>query len=177
MAHMLYVYGTLKRGNKPKRAHWTIWAFTDWGLLASYIKSGAGQTRYIQIAFAIGNTVVAVVSYFKGDRGLSLVDKVCLALALCAILVLIVLRSPHEATLIGQAAKLVGIMPTFRKLWLKEGLEYQPAWLLWVVANLCNLYAARKIISFEALLPIQYSLQCLTVLLLNMRITFVEQRR
>ena len=169
--HSMYILATLKKNNQPKPVTWGIWALTDWGLLASFILSGAGDTRWLQLVFAMGNTIVAILSIKGGKIELTRLNFTCLAFSTVAIITLVLLRNPQAALLIGLFSKSVGFVPTGLKLWYRtEGREYYPAWMLWTIANLVNLIAVRYLISLEVLLPLQYSTQCILVLLLNLRV-------
>ena len=171
VGHSIYIFATLKKSNQPKPVTWGIWALTDWGLLASFILSGAGDTRWLQLVFAVGNTIVAVLSIKGGKIELTRLNFTCLALSTIAIITLVLLRNPEAALLIGLFSKTVGFVPTGLKLWYrKEGREYYPAWVIWTTANLVNLVAVKHLMSLETLLPLQYSSQCILVLLLNLRI-------
>ena len=169
-AHLVYIFGILRRDSKPKPVTWGIWGLTDWALLASLTASGATDISKMQFAFALGNTTVAVLSLAKGEFRFTRLNAVCLALSGLAITALLVLRNPEVAILIGLSSKAVGFFPTGVKLWYKESREFLPAWLLWTTANLLNLCAVKEYWSVHALIPMQYSAQCLLVLWLNSKI-------
>jgi len=177
-AYLVYAFGTLCRGNKPRPVTWAIWAFTDSGLYASLLLAGAGGNRWFQLAYAIGNTTTAAIALIKGGLSeLTKLNRICLTISSLAVLTLVLLHNPSAAILLGLLSKGVGITPTVLKLWHKEGKEYWPAWILWLLAALVGTTTVREVISLQMLMPLQYGAQCVTVLLLNIRASKSRDQR
>lgn len=171
VAFLIYAYGTIWKGNKPRPITWAIWAFTDWGLYASLLLVAAGGNRWFQLAYAIGNTLTAVVALIKGGvPELTRMNKACLAISSLAVVTLVLIHNPSYAILLGLLSKGVGITPTVLKLWHREGTEFWPAWLLWLSAALVGTGTVSHLLSVQMLMPVQYSAQCLLVLYLNSKI-------
>jgi hypothetical protein len=82
LAFIPYIIGTLKQSTKPNKATWIIWSVLGIIAAASYYASGARDTAWSPIVYAIGNvTVVALLSMKHSETKWTALDKWCLAIA------------------------------------------------------------------------------------------------
>ena len=170
------MYDMRKADVRPNRATWLIWGVVNWIIALSYDSAGAEWTSITVYAFAIGGSVLGLVSFFKGEGGLSRFDLCCILMATISIY-LLVKAEPLPALFIGLGTNAIGTIPSARKLYLKTGQESILAYCAWVSCNTLNLIVAlstpassldvpKWIILFP---PVFYVIQCTSMMYLILR--------
>ena len=107
--------GKLKVATVPNRASWLIWSAIGWTIVLSYHQAGATDTIWFPLAYAVGFTVIALLSLRYGEGGLNWVDVVCLGGAVLAGLGWWWFGSPEIALAASLAIETFGSIPTIIK--------------------------------------------------------------
>ena len=67
--YLLYVFDMKARGIKPNRATWFVWALVNIIIAVGYVESGATDSKWTMIIYAIGGSVIFIASIFWGEGG------------------------------------------------------------------------------------------------------------
>jgi hypothetical protein len=154
IAFVPYIIGTLNRTTKPNKATWIVWSAVGLTIAASYYASGARTTAWVPVSYAIGMTIVAILSLRYGVEGWTNLDKCCLAGAGAGLTLWAITKNPVLAYYLTTAVDAMGFMPTIKKAWDKPEEEANLAWPIFVVANTLNLFAITQWNFTIALYPV-----------------------
>ncbi len=143
LAFVPYVVATLRRKTRPNRATWVIWSAVGASLLVSYAASGARETLWVAIANLIAFVFILILSVRYGEGGWTAFDKACLFGAGLGFFLWWWFDSPLPTLFSGLFIDLAGALPTLKKAWKKPDSENLTAWLLFLAANILNLFAIR----------------------------------
>lgn len=147
VASILYIIGIFRKDEKerikPNRATWFIWAIVGWIILLSYRASGAEETIWVPVGYALGSTVIFLLSIKYGVGGWSRLDRRCL-LAAGLSLVLWVALGATVALVAALLIDLAGFVPTLEKSWSSPQTEGRLAWGTGAIANLFNILAVKE---------------------------------
>jgi hypothetical protein len=153
-ANIPYIIGILNRKTKPNKATWMIWAVLSVIIAASYYASGARDTAWTPIAYAIGATMVAILSVKYGEEGWTALDKGCLAGAALGLALWAITKEPVFAYYLTTTVDAIGAIPTIKKAWERPESEANLAWPIFSVANTLNLLAITQWTLTIALYPV-----------------------
>lgn len=136
-----YVRAILRGETKPHRASWIVWMVAGVIAAASYYSSGARQTMWTAVSYALNPLIVLGLSLRYGVGGWSRLDRLCLAGAACS-LILWWMSGSALATLVWiLTLDFMGAVPTIRKVWTEPSTEDRSAWTMNFVANSINFLA------------------------------------
>lgn len=144
LAFVPYIVATLKGRNRPNRATWIIWTAVGVSLLASYAAAGARETLWLSVANLVAFVAVLALSYKYGEGGWTPFDAACLFGAAFGFVLWWWFDSPLPTLFTGLFVDLVGALPTVRKVWKNPGSEDLFTWVLFVAANVLNLFALKE---------------------------------
>jgi hypothetical protein len=140
-ANPVYVADILRGDTKPSKSTWWMLTSLHVVLTASYYASGARETLWLPIAYAISFLVVAVLSIRYGEAGWRLTDTGCLMAVGCSGLLWWVARSPQLALLLTVCADFFALIPTIEKAYARPWTENRAAWLMASAAAALNVLA------------------------------------
>lgn len=134
-----YAYSVLRKGAKPSKASWTIWASLDSiTLTGMYFKQALNGQIIGAVAGAWGIVVLALK---YGVPGWTKLDKRCLAGAVFGIVLWQAFDDPTLAILTSNSVVFLGSFPTFKSAWVDPDQEDRIAWTIWWVSCICALVA------------------------------------
>ena len=110
----------------------------------SYYCNGARLTIFLPLAYAIGSTLVAILSIFYGIGGWGKLDRVCLATVALSLVVWWYFDSPFIALLMNMIVDSTGSIPTIKKVYLHPGSEDKTAWSLFFIGSAMNILAINR---------------------------------
>lgn len=150
-----YILTILRGSSRPKTSTWFIWSIVGLITIFSMYSTGSRDTLWTPIAYFICFFIVFFLSLYK-QRGLyfDLFDKICIIMALGAVLVWAYTANALYALLISIFLDFVGALPTIRKLILKEGGEDFISWGLICIGNVFNVFAVSRFEFSELLYPV-----------------------
>ncbi|OGE84247.1 MAG: hypothetical protein A3B23_00425 [Candidatus Colwellbacteria bacterium RIFCSPLOWO2_01_FULL_48_10] len=134
-----YIFSTIKGKTEPSKSTWWILTLVGVMLWASYKASGGGDTLWVPIAYIAGPFVVAILSLFKGEKGWSVLDSVCVAGALVAAIVWWITGSSFLAFVICVLVDFIGVIPTIWKSYHRPWTESRFAWGFWFLGSVINI--------------------------------------
>lgn len=153
-AFVPYLLAILRGETKPNRATWWIWTVVSFMLLASYYSSGAKNTIWIPIVYAISSLTTAILSIKYGEGGWTRFDRYCLLGAGVSVVLWWMFSSPLIALLINLFIDFMGALPTIRKSYYEPESEDRTAWALFFTGNIINLFAVENWTFAIAVYPI-----------------------
>lgn len=158
LAFVPYINAILKKQTKPSQTTWIIWAIQDILTLASYYVSGAKETLWVPIGFAIGATISAALSLKYGEKTWDRLDIACMIAAIASILIWPLTKSALTVLLINLFMGAVGAIPTLKKAYRNPKSEDPWTWRLFVISSLFNLLAIKEWVFKIAIYPIAITL-------------------
>jgi len=138
---LTYYIGKLRKRTVPNRVSWMIWAGIGWIVVFSYHETGATDTIWFPIVYAVGFTVIALLSIRYGEGGFNWMDGVCLTGALVAGFGWWWFRSPEIALVASLGIETFAAIPTIAKSWKDPSRESKFAWTACFLASIANLLA------------------------------------
>lgn len=136
-----YILDTISRRTRPNRATWIIWAVLGIIIAASYYASGARDTAWTPIAYALGIFFVMALSFRYGEDGWTRIDKACLICAATGLLLWWLTDNPLLTLYLMIFVDAAGAVPTIRKTYEKPESESRVAWAMFLAGNTLNLFA------------------------------------
>ena len=136
-----YITSILRRKTSPNRASWFIWTSTNFLILGSYYLSGAKSTVFLPLAFAVGSSMIAILSIWYGDGGWTLLDRFCLIVVGLSIALWFLLKTPQAVLFVGILNGLLGTLPTIKKSYLRPQTESKLAWGMCFIGSIANIIA------------------------------------
>lgn len=136
-----YYFGRLRTPTVPNRASWFIWAAIGWIIVFSYHQTGATDTIWFPLAYALGFSIIAVLSIRHGEGGMNWVDGLCLTSAALAAFGWWWYNSPQVALIASLGIETFGSIPTIAKSWKDPSKESKFAWTTCFLASIANLFA------------------------------------
>jgi hypothetical protein len=100
---------------KPERVTWCAWFLTDCMLLGSVIVSGATSAIPLCAAYTIGAFIIALLSIKKGKGGATTIDKICIAMIVINVLIIVVMRSADVVLALAMVIMIVGSVVTIKQ--------------------------------------------------------------
>ena len=149
-----YVISILRGHTKPERATYGIWSLVNIIIVASYIASGAETTIWVGIAYMFSQMLVFGLSFKYGVGGVNALDRICLMLALVGAVIWVATSNPMLALYFCLFVKLIGLIPTLRKVYYRPDTENTASWVMCAIASVLNMFALVSFAPEIALLPV-----------------------
>jgi hypothetical protein len=140
---VFYIVSISRSGIRPNRATWFIWTLVDSLLVASYYTSGARDTIWLPLSYAVTALVVAFISLTKGEGGWTTFDRACLIGTGIALVPWLILKNPLATHMLTVLLSFSGALPTLNKLRL-GGKEDRLAWVLLFAGGVANVAAVER---------------------------------
>jgi hypothetical protein len=141
LSYVPYIVGILRRKAHPNRASWFIWACTNFLIAGSYYLSGAKDTLWVSLAFMAGSSVIAILAIWFGEEGWALLDKSCLIGAGLNIALWFIFKNPQVILFVAISNVFLGMLPTFKKTYLRPQSEPKLAWVMCFIGSIANIIA------------------------------------
>lgn len=141
-AYLPYVISVVRRKTNPVLASWITWTLSTYIILLSSYSLGVRDTIWVPLAYAIGCTIVTLISFKYGTRGWSLFDKLCMVGVVVSIAIWYLLDNALIALLLNVFIDFLGYLPTLKKLYFeKREQEDITAWGFHFFGTLFNIMA------------------------------------
>src|SRR3989344_6778655 len=119
LSSFLYIRDIFRGNTKPHTYTWLIWSIvTTIAFFGQWVSGGGAGSWATGVAAVV--TIFTLLLSLKGGYGtkdITNFDKVCLALALVAILPWLLAKSVLWSVLLATAIDLIAFFPTLRKTW------------------------------------------------------------
>jgi hypothetical protein len=128
----------------PHVFSWLIWGTISCIGFAAQVAEGAGPGAWAR-GFGCGTCFLLVgLSYFKGEKDIRRGDWVTLGVALAAIPLWVLTKTPFWSVLIVCFIDTIGYLPTVRKSWLKPREEMGVSYLFSCLGAAFSLLAIKQ---------------------------------
>lgn len=118
-----YFWDILRKRTKPHAFSWLVWATIMSITFYASFSTGGGAGSWVVGATALACLSVFVVALFRGEKDITLLDKLCLSASLLGIVIWVGTANPLSAVIIVSVADAAGFVPTFRKTYRKPHEE------------------------------------------------------
>jgi hypothetical protein len=154
ISYAFYFKGIFQGQTKPHVFSWLVWALVNWTIFFAQIVSGGGFGSYITATNAVLCSLVAILAINKGEKNITLTDKLSFAGALLGIVVWKLTANPLFAVLIICLVDILAIYPTFRKSYYKPFEENVFSFAIDLIKFILQLFALQSFNLTTALFPV-----------------------
>ncbi len=154
VAFIPYINSIFKGETKPQRATFAIWSAISLVTLFSYFATGARQTIWIALVYALLQLFIFALSFKYGMGGFGKLDSICLSGALLGVIAWLATDNPAIALYTSIAAEFLGYVPLFKKAYIHPQTENTLSWVLGLIAACLNLFALTTLRLDIALYPL-----------------------
>lgn len=130
---------------KPQRITWGIWTILTTIAAVNQIKNGGGFSAYFFVSTCLLVAATFVLSLKFGMGGASMLDKICLGLAIGLFVYWATLHDTRLSTLIAVIIDGVGALPTVVKTYHRPETETYPQWVLAGLGGLLTILAVPRL--------------------------------
>ena len=169
---LLYAKSVVIGFTKPSQATWAIWTINSFLLLTSYSASGAKETLWLAMGYAIGLSIITMLTMKFGERGWNWLDRLCLIGAVLGILLWWATGSPLTAFFASLIIDLFGVIPTIQKSWYHPKEEDKLSWSILLIGGVMSIFAINKWSITIAVYPIQITITTALIVLFLFRRQF-----
>jgi len=133
-----YIYTVFRGGTRPHAFSWLIWGVLNTVGFTAQVTQGAGAGSWTGGLASTTCFTIFLVALFKGERNISRSDWITLCVALSAIPLWVLTKTPTWSVILICMINTLGLFPTIRKSWAKPYEESTGAYTL---LSLCHLFA------------------------------------
>src|SRR3989344_6302690 len=163
-----YILSIVRGETRPNVVSWSLWTVIVLITALAQVSAGASWSILLLIGTLIANFSVLVLCVFGyGYRKFELADKICLALALVALLFWWVTSNPVVAIILAVTADGIAYLTTYLKVYRNPSSESYFYWAILVVADVLALLSVTTINIANALFPISYAIFNCAVLIVG----------
>jgi hypothetical protein len=141
VAFLLYYLSIFQGKTRPNRATWFVLTVVGALIAGSYYASGARETLWVPISYAIGPLIAFLLSLRYGEGGFTPFDQFCLLACLVCALFWQLSHSPEVTLFAGILIDFFGLLPTIKKSYLDPLSEDKIAWSVTSLSNFLNIIA------------------------------------
>ena len=140
-AFLLYYLSIFQGKTRPNRATWFVLTVVGVLIVVSYYASGARETLWVPISYAVGPLIVFLLSIKYGEGGWAPFDRWSLLACLVSIILWKVLQSSEISLFFSILIDFFGLLPTLKKSYLDPQSEDKIAWSVTSLSNFLNIFA------------------------------------
>jgi len=129
---------------RPHVFSWFIWGTISSIGFAAQVAEGAGPGSWARAFGSFTCFLLVIISYFKGEKEITRSDWVTLAVALSAIPLWVLTKTPFWSVLIVCFIDTIGYLPTLRKSWHKPQDELAVSYFFSCLGAALSLLAIRE---------------------------------
>ncbi len=115
ISYTIYITHTVRGSTKPHAITWLIWALLNGFVFSEQLAAGAGPGAWVTGAASIANVAIAGLALFKGERTITHLDWLCLALTSVLLFSWQTIEDPSIAVVLAVIIFMIGFVPTLRK--------------------------------------------------------------
>jgi len=137
-----YIRGALKRGLRPQRASWLVWAVLASVSASAQTAAGTGPAIWFAASQAGGTILIACLALRSGWGHLaSSTEILVIGLASCGLLMWHFTSQPGYALAISISISAFAAIPTVHRAFANPGMEETFAWALKLAGSLCAVWS------------------------------------
>ncbi len=169
-AYIPYVISIVKGRTKPSRATWWILVGVVFFTLITYASSGGRNTLWVVIGDFIGVSTIAILSVRYGVGGRDLIDLLCIAGVLIALLLWLIFDSAVIALIAMLMVDFLAIVPTAVKTFFYPHQENKLAWAMTFLGHAMSIIAIEHWILGIVIYPMYHTASSGMIVLLALRV-------
>jgi len=123
ISYSLYFRDIFKGQTKPHALTWLIWAILNSVIFIEQYSHDAGAGAWVTGVAALANIIIFLLSFKYGERSITRLDWLCLAIAIPAIGLWVQQIDSAITIILACAIFIIGFIPTFRKSFRKPHEE------------------------------------------------------
>ena len=125
-----YFHAIFRGKTKPHAFSWLIWGVISSIGVAAQLAEGAGAGAWARMFATVTNFILVFVSLKKGTRNITRSDWITLIVALSAVPLWIITKTPVWSVILVCVIDTLGYLPTVRKSWEKPHEEAALSYLI-----------------------------------------------
>ena len=141
-------------GAKPHAFSWLIWGCISAVGFAAQVVEGAGPGSWARGFACVTCFILVYIGYVRGDRTYTRADWITLFVALAAIPLWLLTKTPLWSVVIVCIIDTVGYLPTLRKAWVKPEEEPAIGYAWFTLGALFSLFAIENYTPSTWLYPV-----------------------
>ena len=145
IGYIPYTRDILRAKARPHPITWGIWTILVSISAVNQVKNGGGYTSFFIISSAVLVAMVFLLSLRYGAKGITLLDKVCLTLALLLLAYWLTLHETRISTAIAITIDAIGAIPTVIKTYRFPATETYPEWILAGIGGFLTIFAVPRL--------------------------------
>lgn len=160
-----YLRDMVRGTTRPNIISWLIWTAVVSITAIAQVNAGASWSLFLLVGTILANlSVLALCLRGYGYRKVEVIDMVCLAFGVAAILFWWLTSNPITAIVLAVLADAIAYIPTYAKVRRHPDSEAQIYWAALVFADILALLSVTAFTLANTLFPITYGLLNLGVL-------------
>ncbi len=140
-ANIPYVIGLFCGSVRPHFFSWLIWGFTTGIAFSAQLASHAGAGAWATGAGTFAAFAIALLALLRGEKNITLGDKLSFMAALVAVILWLILRNPLYSVILVTAIDAIGYYPTMRKSHNDPYHESATTFSIMAFCNFCTILA------------------------------------
>jgi len=153
-----YVRGMLKGAVRPNVVTFGLWTLIELFALWAQMSAGASWSALLLVAASFNTGLIAILCMFGyGYKKYGLLDGLCLALAVVALILWRLTQEPVTAIIFLWFADFIACVPTIMKAYRDPHSENALAWLLITVGAVFFIASTRIFDVANLIFPIQFA--------------------
>lgn len=140
-AFALYYLAIFRGTTRPNRATWFVLTVVGVLIVMSYYASGARETLWVPISYAVGPLIAFLLSLKYGEGGWTPFDRFCLLACFVSMIFWKVSHSSEIALFSNILIDFFGLLPTIKKSYFDPTSEDRVAWSVTSLSNFLNILA------------------------------------
>jgi hypothetical protein len=143
--YIIYVWIIFSGKIKPHMFSWVIWTITEATAFAAQFSHGAGPGSWASGATTTACLIIAILSFVRGEKNMAREDCVYFLVALSAIPLWYITKTPLYALLLIISMDLIAFCLTAKKSWRKPWEENVTLYVVSGLRCLISLFAMENI--------------------------------
>ncbi|QQG52467.1 MAG: hypothetical protein HY931_04070 [Candidatus Falkowbacteria bacterium] len=140
-AYIPYFRDIFKGKTKPHIFSWFIWGLLGGITYIAQVVKGAGAGSWANGLTALICLVIAGLSITRGEKNITLTDKLSFGGAILALILWFLTKNPLSAVILACVIDTLAYVPTFRKAYKKPFEETLPAFITTTIGIIISLLA------------------------------------
>jgi hypothetical protein len=145
IGYIPYVIGIIRKKVKPHPVTWGIWTILTTIAAVNQVSNQGGYSSLFFISTTVLVFTVFILSLRYGSKGVTLIDKICLTLALALLVYWLTLQETRISTLIAVIIDAIGAIPTVIKTWRHPATETYIQWMLAGIGGFLTIFTVPRL--------------------------------
>lgn len=154
VSYLPYFRDIYRGTTKPHPFSWLIWGILDTTVFAAQVVKGAGAGSWATAVTLFFTFIIAIVSFKRGEKRITITDWVCLIGALGGITLWLFTSDPFYAVLVVTVTNSLAMIPTIRKSFMRPFEETASMYALAVLKWIPAIFAMQSFTPTNWLFPV-----------------------